>query len=61
MKNKKWSGLLGIIVGSIWLLSNFKYYEQQGFVAIGMPLLILVLGCVYFFKGITSNKKENEQ
>jgi hypothetical protein len=45
------SGLLGIIVGGGWLLYNLQYVKAQGFVAIGMPLLILVLGIVYFVKG----------
>jgi LPXTG-motif cell wall-anchored protein len=51
MNRKTWSGLLGIIVGGGWLLYNLQYVKTQGFVAIGMPLLILGLGIVYFIKG----------
>ena len=51
MWSKKTSGLIGIVVGGSWLLWNLRYFKEQGFVAIGMPLIILVLGLVYFSKG----------
>jgi hypothetical protein len=51
MSKKSLSGLLGIIVGGIWLAMNFKHYGEQGFVAIGMPLIILILGIIYFIRG----------
>ena len=51
ISKKKISGLLGIIVGGAWLASNFQHFDEQGFVAIGMPAIILVLGIVYFIKG----------
>lgn len=51
MSGKQISGLLGIVVGGIWLLVNLRHVAAQGFVAIGMPLLITVLGIVYFIKG----------
>jgi len=53
---QKTSGLIGIIIGSIWLLINFRHVTEQGFVAIGMPLVIIVLGVVYFLKGSTESK-----
>ena len=56
MWSKKTSGLIGIIIGSIWLLMNFRHVAEQGFVAIGMPLVITVLGIVYFFKGSNESK-----
>jgi hypothetical protein len=56
VSKKGLSGLIGIIVGAVWLAMNFRHFEQQGFVAIGMPLLILVLGIVYFIRG----KNEDE-
>ena len=37
MNRKKTSGLVGIIVGGVWLVNNFKHFEEQGIVAIGMP------------------------
>jgi hypothetical protein len=49
MYGKRVSGLIGIVVGGAWLAWNMQYFKQQGFVAIGMPLLILVLGLFYFF------------
>ena len=51
MWRKKTSGLIGMVVGGIWLISNLRYFSQQGFVAIGMPLFIAALGAYYFFKG----------
>jgi hypothetical protein len=51
VSKKRLSGLIGIIVGGVWLALNFKHFAQQGFVAIGMPLLILVLGIIYFIRG----------
>lgn len=56
MWSKKTSGLIGIIIGGIWLLMNFRHVAEQGFVAIGMPLVITVLGIVYFFKGSNESK-----
>ena len=57
MNRKMTSGLIGIIFGGAWLLNNFQYFQQQGFVAIGMPLIITVLGVIYFIKG---KKQKNE-
>jgi hypothetical protein len=56
MNRKRVSGLIGIVVGGIWLAYNFQYFHDQGFVAIGMPLLIFVLGLVYFFTGRDSTE-----
>ena len=49
MGGKGMSGLLGMIVGGAWLAANARHFDEQGFVAIGMPLAITVLGAVYFF------------
>lgn len=54
MSGKSWSGLLGIVVGGLWLLVNLRHVGEQGFVAIGMPLIILVAGIIYFIKGRNS-------
>lgn len=51
MWSKKTSGLIGMVVGAIWFLANVRYVSEQGFVAIGMPIIIFVLGFVYFRKG----------
>jgi hypothetical protein len=55
MSRKSMSGLLGIIVGGVWFFNNVKHFETQGFVAIGMPLLVFGLGIFYFVAGM---KKE---
>jgi len=49
MSRKRVSGLIGIVVGGIWFAYNLQYFGRQGFVAVGLPLIILVLGLVYFF------------
>lgn len=49
MWSKKTSGLIGMIVGVAWFLANVRHFSEQGFVAIGMPIIIFVLGVVYFF------------
>ena len=51
MWTKRTSGLIGIIVGGLWLLINFRHVATQGLVAIGLPLIILILGIVYFVQG----------
>jgi hypothetical protein len=51
VNGKQKSGLLGMVVGGVWLLVNLRHVPTQGFVAIGMPLLIAVAGVVYFIKG----------
>lgn len=56
MNKKSISGLLGIVVGGVWLFNNMQYFDEQGFTAIGMPLIITVAGLVYFIMGM---KKSN--
>jgi hypothetical protein len=58
MSRKGWSGILGIVVGGGWLVNNLKYFHDQGFVAIGMPLIILVLGIVYAVQGMKDGAEE---
>ena len=55
MNRKKVSGLVGIVIGGIWLASNFQHFDEQGFVSIGMPLLILAAGIAYFVSGMKSS------
>ena len=55
MNRKKYAGLVGIVVGGVWLANNFKHFDEQGFVAIGMPLLILIAGVIYFVLGMKSS------
>lgn len=45
-------GLLGIVVGGVWLANNYQYVGEQGFVAIGMPLILMVAGVIYLVLGI---------
>ena len=51
MWSKKTSGVIGMAIGSIWFLANVRHFSDQGFVAIGMPIIIFVLGLIYFRKG----------
>jgi hypothetical protein len=51
MWSKKTSGVIGMVVGGVWFLVNVRHFSEQGFVAIGMPLIIFFLGVVFFFKG----------
>lgn len=50
MSGKKISGLIGMVVGAAWFAVNVRHFNEDGFVAIGMPLIIFVLGLVYFLK-----------
>lgn len=50
MSNKKISGLLGMLIGGFWLVLTMDDFQEQGIVAIAIPLVISVLGAVYFFK-----------
>lgn len=43
-------------VGGIWFLANLRHFGEQGFVAIAMPMLIFVLGLVYYRKGSAENE-----
>jgi len=60
MNKKVISGLLGTVVGAAWLANNFKYFEEQGFVAIGMPSIILVAGLIYLISGLINKGKRSE-
>jgi len=55
MNKKSVSGLIGVVVGGAWLANNYKYFDEQGFVAIGMPLLILTAGVIYLLLGMKSS------
>jgi hypothetical protein len=50
MWSKKTSGLIGIVLGSILFLANVRHFDEQGFVAIGMPILLIVFGIYYYRK-----------
>ncbi len=51
MTGKQKSGILGIVVGLVWLMFNLRHVPSQGLVAIGMPLLLLAVGTYYVVKG----------
>ena len=53
MNKRVISGLVGVVVVGAWLANNFKYFEEQGFVAIGMPGIITVVGLIYLIGGLT--------
>ena len=52
MNRKTSSGLLGIAAGGVWLMSNYKYVDEQGLVVIGMPILLIVAGIIYLLLGM---------
>ena len=56
MNKKAGSGLLGIVVGGIWFANNYQHFEEQGFVAIGMPLILVVVGAIYLVLGLKEGK-----
>ncbi|MDP4078608.1 hypothetical protein [Acidovorax sp. A1169] len=51
MNRKTQAGIAGMTVGGVWLLANLRHFQEQGFVAIGMPLILLVLGGIYLARG----------
>ncbi len=55
MWSRKISGLIGMAVGGIWFLVNLRHFGDQGFVAIAFPMIIFVLGLVYYRKGSSEN------
>jgi len=55
MNKKALSGLIGLVVGGAWLAINFQHFDEQGFVAIGMPLLLAAAGAIYLFLGINGS------
>lgn len=59
MSRKRRSGLVGIVVGGVRLLMNFRHIESQGFVAIGMPSIILGLGIASFVRGKNEEDSDN--
>ena len=58
MNKRMVSGLVGIVVGGAWFLNNYKYFDKQGFIAIGMPLLIFIVGLIYFIGGLSMKKDD---
>ncbi len=53
MNKKVISGLVGIVVGGAWLANNYKYFDEQGFTAIGMPAFITVVGIILLISGLS--------
>ena len=43
MNRKTSSGLLGIVAGGVWLMNSYRYSDEQGFAAIGMPIVLINL------------------
>lgn len=39
-----------MLAGGFWLVLNMDDFQEQGFIAIAIPLIIAVLGAIYFFK-----------
>ena len=58
MNKKVTSGVIGLAVGGAWLANNFQYFDEQGFVAIGMPLIIFCIGGFYLAKGLTAKTED---
>jgi hypothetical protein len=58
MWSKKTSGIIGMAVGALWFLVNVQHFKEQGFVAIGLPIVIFVLGVVYYRKGSAEEESE---
>ncbi|MDQ9171414.1 hypothetical protein Q8A64_13450 [Oxalobacteraceae bacterium R-40] len=51
MWSKKTFGLIGMALGAAWFVANVRHFAEQGFVAIGMPIILFILGVIYFRKG----------
>ena len=56
MNKKIFIGLIGLIVGGLWLANNYRYFDEQGVLAIGMPLVITLLGLNYLIKGLRGDR-----
>ena len=52
MNRRTIGGMVGVILGGVWLFANLPHYSDQGIVAIGMPLLILGLGASQLVRGL---------
>lgn len=51
MWRKKTSGLIGMVLGVLWLLHNLRHFETQGHVAVTMPIILFALGVFYYRQG----------
>lgn len=51
MNRRRISGLVGMVVGGIWLLVNLRHVKDQGLVAIGLPLVFIALGVWHWVRG----------
>jgi uncharacterized membrane protein YccC len=49
MRSKKISGVIGMVLGAVWFAMNMQHFDQQGYVAVGMPVFLFALG-VYFYR-----------
>ncbi len=59
MNKRVISGLVGVVVGGAWLANNYKYFEEQGVIAIGMPGVITVVGLIYLVGGLSSKSQKS--
>ena len=50
MSGRKLFGIIGMVVGAAWFSVNVRHFNEDGFVAIAMPLIIFILGLVYFLR-----------
>jgi len=40
-----------MVVGGAWFLANVRHVAEQGFVAIGLPIIIFTVGVLYYRTG----------
>ena len=52
MNRKAIGGMVGVIVGGAWLFASLPHFQEQGIVAIGMPLLIVGVGASQLVRGL---------
>jgi hypothetical protein len=50
MSSKKIIGVIVMLVGALWFANTMQNFDQQGYIAVGMPMFLFALGVYYYRK-----------
>jgi len=56
MKNKIVGGAIALIVGGFWAMNGYQGFDMAGIRAIGIPLLIALVGFNLLYKGVRGDR-----
>lgn len=57
MRSRKLSGIIGMVFGAALMAINHEQIASEGLRALGIPMLVFVVGLGYFIKALHAEKQ----